>query len=453
LLFVKLKAGVELDDELRMRIARRLRDECSTRHVPDDIHAVPDIPYTLTAKKMEVPVMRILNGAPAAAVADTDAMRNPAAIGWFVEFRAASVRGARVAGTTVEPEAAVASAWRQALGRHSLQSDAPFDELGGDSLRELKLVFHLESELGCKIPLDIFRPSMRRSEFTAALERYLAGGLRRSQTAPTVMLLPGRAGDTPALADFRMSFGSDLNVALLDYPDWTDLVDPVDPFGSFVHAMVERIERAAPVGPLRLAGYSLGGALLYSVARELIARGRRIDALAVIDARFGLTPKLGPADPATKQTLARPVSTHDALPIAFARRVARPFGREILQPVLRALIPLRRVPLPFGLTWYLHAEISDIVRVALVDRWWRALTPPVPPLSTPLTVFCSQERVAGEPADYGWSRACADVTVVDVPGMHESMLDPENRELLCAEFLALMTRPRVPEEALAAAGR
>jgi acetoacetyl-CoA synthetase len=87
-LFLKLAPGAVLDAGLQRTIAERLRRECSPRHVPDEMYAVPDIPYTLSAKKMEVPVRRILTGAEPAAVAAPDAMRNPAAIDFFVDFRA-----------------------------------------------------------------------------------------------------------------------------------------------------------------------------------------------------------------------------------------------------------------------------------------------------------------------------------------------------------------------------
>jgi acetoacetyl-CoA synthetase len=87
-LFVKLAPGLALDPAITDRIARRLRTDCSPRHVPDEIHQVPDIPYTLSAKKMEIPVRRILQGFPPDRVAGRDTMRNPDAIDWFVAFGA-----------------------------------------------------------------------------------------------------------------------------------------------------------------------------------------------------------------------------------------------------------------------------------------------------------------------------------------------------------------------------
>ena len=76
----------ELDDELRGRIAGALRSQLSPRHVPDTIAAVPAIPRTLTGKKLEAPVKRILRGEPAEAVASRGALADPDAIAAFVEF-------------------------------------------------------------------------------------------------------------------------------------------------------------------------------------------------------------------------------------------------------------------------------------------------------------------------------------------------------------------------------
>ena len=77
---------MDLDPELRTRIARALRDGLSPRHAPDDVVAVPAIPRTLTGKKLELPVKRILTGTPAEDVASADALVDPAAIEPFVVY-------------------------------------------------------------------------------------------------------------------------------------------------------------------------------------------------------------------------------------------------------------------------------------------------------------------------------------------------------------------------------
>ncbi|HMJ02915.1 MAG TPA: acetoacetate--CoA ligase [Conexibacter sp.] len=87
-LFVVLREGTELDDALIRRIAARVREDCSPRHVPNEVHAVAEIPRTLSGKVLEIPVKRILQGADPAKAASRDSLRNPAALDWFAELAA-----------------------------------------------------------------------------------------------------------------------------------------------------------------------------------------------------------------------------------------------------------------------------------------------------------------------------------------------------------------------------
>ena len=85
-LFVTLPDGRVLDDALRQKIRDRLRQEYTPRHVPDRIIQVREIPATLTGKKMEVPVRRILQGKPPEAAANVNAMANPDALAEFIDY-------------------------------------------------------------------------------------------------------------------------------------------------------------------------------------------------------------------------------------------------------------------------------------------------------------------------------------------------------------------------------
>jgi acetoacetyl-CoA synthetase len=89
LLFVALRDGGDLDDGLRARIVAELRSALSPRHVPDEIIAVPAVPRTLTGKKLEVPVKRILTGAAPDTVAARGSLADPASLDAFAA-RAAS---------------------------------------------------------------------------------------------------------------------------------------------------------------------------------------------------------------------------------------------------------------------------------------------------------------------------------------------------------------------------
>jgi acetoacetyl-CoA synthetase len=85
-LFVELRAGERLDAALVELIRGRLRSERSPRHVPDAIIAAPVIPYTLTGKRMEVPVRELLLGRDSASVASRGSMRDPTALDFYADF-------------------------------------------------------------------------------------------------------------------------------------------------------------------------------------------------------------------------------------------------------------------------------------------------------------------------------------------------------------------------------
>jgi acetoacetyl-CoA synthetase len=86
LLFVALQPGAQLDDSLRTRIREKLRAEGSPRHLPDAIHAVPEIPRTLNGKKLEVPIKRILTGTPVEQAVSRATVSNPQALDYFVQL-------------------------------------------------------------------------------------------------------------------------------------------------------------------------------------------------------------------------------------------------------------------------------------------------------------------------------------------------------------------------------
>ncbi len=85
-LFVKLKEGLQLDEALQEKVRTRMRKAYSARHVPDKIYQVGAIPYTLTGKKMEVPVRRILVGVPVEKAANRAAMANVESLEFFIGY-------------------------------------------------------------------------------------------------------------------------------------------------------------------------------------------------------------------------------------------------------------------------------------------------------------------------------------------------------------------------------
>jgi acetoacetyl-CoA synthetase len=86
-LYLVLTPGASLDDALRTKIRSMLRSQLSPRHVPDEMHQVPGVPRTLSGKKLEVPVRKILTGTPVGAAADPDSLANPEVLAYYVSAR------------------------------------------------------------------------------------------------------------------------------------------------------------------------------------------------------------------------------------------------------------------------------------------------------------------------------------------------------------------------------
>jgi acetoacetyl-CoA synthetase len=87
-LFVVPAEGVTVDEELKQKIVTTLRTRLTPRHVPDEILAAPAVPHTLSGKKLEVPIKKLLTGKPLEKAANIAACDNPDALHWFAAFAA-----------------------------------------------------------------------------------------------------------------------------------------------------------------------------------------------------------------------------------------------------------------------------------------------------------------------------------------------------------------------------
>jgi acetoacetyl-CoA synthetase len=107
-LFVVLRDGLVLDESLRGAIARRIREDCSPRHVPDEVLQVEAVPRTLSGKILEVPVKRILMGAVPEEAVSLDSLANPEALEQFIALaRARAVRAQSGPGAAGEERGAI----------------------------------------------------------------------------------------------------------------------------------------------------------------------------------------------------------------------------------------------------------------------------------------------------------------------------------------------------------
>jgi acyl-coenzyme A synthetase/AMP-(fatty) acid ligase/thioesterase domain-containing protein len=334
---------------------------------------------------------------------------------------------------------AVSQAWLRTLDRDSLDADIPFDEAGGDSLRLLRFVFHLEQQCGVTLPLDAFYAALRPSAFVERLDQRLEDLSTRSDDGRRpLFLLPGVGKDEPRLVRFRAACARELRVIPIDYGDWPDWIAPGFKFTAIVARIVAAIEAEAPDGPILLAGYSLGGKIAYAVALALLSGGRTIGFLGILDTdissdepepgrwhRFTAAVRRGESMSGIASYLSRWLS-----------KAPRPLSMWLVLRVCRA-----RLPGDFG--FYLHWHIRRRVLAHLVKTWWAQNASPLPQLRVPATLFRSMEHRTDAPADLSWSRICPEVTTVAVGGDHYTMFDPPNLEPLCGCFTASVKQTAV----------
>jgi thioesterase domain-containing protein len=255
---------------------------------------------------------------------------------------------------------------------------------------------------------------------------------------PLAFFLPGLGGDEdPKLAAFWKPFAGVLRIAPLTYLDWTELVGPEADFSAVVSHVKSQIEEILPAGPVRLAGYSIGGHLAYACAREFHAEGRIVDCVAIFDAPADVQNLKLPLSKRLRQRLDRLLSfdLRGGLSSILAKSLTNP--RSL--PRLRKLIRYRHKPLPFRLEASLHRKFQMQMVLRLFPSWWNKVSCPPEVLATPTFLFRSQEHEADEREDLGWGDYFQTVTVIRVAGSHRGMLEPAVNAPLRAAFLSAMT--------------
>jgi len=270
----------------------------------------------------------------------------------------------------------VGRAWREVLDKASFESDLPFGEAGGDSLRLLKLVFLLEEESGLRLPMDACHAGLRPSGFAAVLELAERPGESAGVALPgTVFLIPGMGGESQLEGGFVAGCKPALHVAVVDLPDWPDMLAPDFRMEDLVEHAVAAIIARAPDGPVRLAGYSLGGHIAFDVARALVARGRSIGFVGILDTNTRWKPRPIAQRPAPIRALrhfqweiynlAR-ATRHGAAADKLGELTAQFLSRPGRPGRLRMATRWRRTKLPSSYAMYIDIYLREILQSRVV---------------------------------------------------------------------------------------
>jgi acyl-coenzyme A synthetase/AMP-(fatty) acid ligase/thioesterase domain-containing protein len=392
---------------------RRLRAALPAPMQPARLHVVEAVPMTAAAKPDRAALARL----------DAEALAAPAPpVG------------------EIRPEVAwaVSRAWRRSFGRRSLAADESFEAAGGDSLALLRLAYDIEQRLGAFtfLPLDLFSPDMRPSEMAAAIA-HAGAAAPPAPGRPLVHLLPGLNGDEPLLSLFRADLADRLLAVTPPYPDWREQRDATASLDELADGMAARIAAEVPDGPIRLAGYSFGGVVAAAAAARLVAAGRDVAFLGLLD-----TAGMRPDRPLHGAALRRAIGGQGVMRQALSERrvedligmlAAETLTRPAFAPLLGLLRRLPRPPLPLRLRFARRAWLHSLLRAAAAREWLARGTPPLPD-GVKVVLFRSAERSELAPADLGWSARCARLEVIEVPGSHHGMFEAGNRAVLAARF-------------------
>lgn len=349
-----------------------------------------------------------------------------------------------------ETERRICNVFAETTGAPRVARDDDFFEIGGHSLAAVLCVHRLRREFNQDVTLrqlfdaptaESFAKSLSPSHIHRAAQQGAA-----NLDHPTIFLLPGMGGDEPRLVRFRMECDHLARIVALEYPDWTELLDHDGGMDVVMRHLVNQIEKVTPEGPVWLLGYSMGGHCAHALALHFVKTGRPIAFFGLLDTgdlgaavrhhadqlkvgqtlqmEFGRIAK----DVGSLVRAIRQRALDRVLALFIVRRLASPRARRALSLVARYRHTQK---LPSRFTYYLHRYFNEVWGVAAVKSWHRRTNEATLPLSVPAFLLRSEAHLPDEPADLGWEHHFPGLSVVDVPGSHETMLDPPHLKTLC----------------------
>ncbi len=257
--------------------------------------------------------------------------------------------------------------------------------------------------------------------------------------APTVFLFPGLGGDDLELAGLRGACGAAVRFVPISFPDWTEMLARQLDLDSLVADVTARIIAEAPAGPLRLAGYSFGGHVAYAVAARLVAAGRQVAQFALLDVKAFPTVASARLTGGGRLHRFTAAFADGEIAVEVGRIMAGLLVRPGSAALLRLLARARHARLPFGLQDHVHTPLQMRFRMPMLQALLRRMQEAPRPLDVGAVLFRCHEQEVGEVGDLGWGPYLRPLRIVDVPGHHATLLQPDNMARLAAAFVAAMT--------------
>ncbi|MGY8706684.1 non-ribosomal peptide synthetase [Bradyrhizobium sp. 18BD] len=306
---------------------------------------------------------------------------------------------------------AVQQVWSSILGVP--EAAGRWDEAGGDSLKLLRCVMDLEELIGHELNMAAFTVDMSAEDMILAVASVDRPAPQRPdhQILPSLVILPGSMGYGPSMAAFGAQLGKVARVIPIRYPDLTWNLAGYDSVQEMAALAVEQINAAQSLGDVRMIGYSLGGGVAFEVASRLIAQGRAVKFLGILDTNVG--PRKANHREAFSRTLQRIRSHRVTIYRMLCRSVAKLAARTGQEVRFCRLIDAIHWSRLANTRFMLKLELEELLRMRAFGRW---LSDRKTRLPIKGTVFACHRP--GVTPRLGWDSLFEELEVIPIAGGH-----------------------------------
>ena len=345
-----------------------------------------------------------------------------------------SMKNDECAAPAAKIEQAIRSSWIQLLGHQSYELGSTWDDAGGNSITSLEMLLALEQKLGGHIPEDLMAADFTPATLASRLEDHYAGRTRSRSSAgglSQIFVLPAYSVKDIGAGRLAHALRSDLDPVLLDYEiDQSSWASPTE-LDALATRCEQRILMAAPAGPIHLLGRSWGGGLAFELACRFHAAGRKVGFLGILDRiPFGTSRTQLLASATWKVRYGSHAQRNRYTVGGALRLIVRQLVRFGGSDLLAGGMEILRRPAFKKLFDFVRKNIGEVTREThfrsgyYPGRVWLFRT------SGPVLV---RDEL---PEDLGWGAHCSAVTIVPIPGDHETILLEENLGVVCERVLA-----------------